>query len=193
MYAFSLPISPFSDDLDEIDENKNVVHRADQQESTSILPVMDAFARLVWIDPNSPTLKRRGVAEERTQEADHDVAGNEEEDRDEVRYDQGEEEYDGHEMEGERDLKDGSSTYEQDHRTESQGNRRNPFFSKHRILYPFYANYCPFQKFIKRLGPSLHIVQIASYEEMNPIASLPSLVIYILVIFHCLIMFNNNV
>ena len=124
MYTFSLPICPLSDDLDEIDENKNIVHRADQQESTSTLTVTDAFARLVWIDPNSPTLQRRGVVEERTQEADH-VAGDEEEDRDDVKDIQDEEEDDGPEMEGERDAKDGSSTYEQDHRTESQGNERS--------------------------------------------------------------------
>ena len=48
----------------------------------------------------------------------------------------------------------------------------------------------PVPKFIKGLNPSLHIVQTASYEEMNPIArkitykllSLPSLVV-----FHCVV------
>ena len=46
----------------------------------------------------------------------------------------------------------------------------------------------PVPKFIKGLGPNLHVVQIASYEEMHPITrkityklvSLPSLVM-----FHC--------
>ena len=44
----------------------------------------------------------------------------------------------------------------------------------------------PVPKFIKGLGPNLHIVQIASYEEMHPITrnityklvSLPSLVMF---------------
>ena len=67
----SLTLCPLSD-LDQFDENENILHRADEQESANTLSVSDHFTRLVWIDPNSPTLQRKGVAEETAQEEDDD-------------------------------------------------------------------------------------------------------------------------
>lgn len=59
-----MSLSP-SSDLDEFDENENILHRAQaQQEVSNNLTVSDHFTRLVWIDPNSPTLQRKGVIEE---------------------------------------------------------------------------------------------------------------------------------
>ena len=67
----SLTLSPLSD-LDQFDENENILHRADEHESANTLSVSDHFTRLVWIDPNSPTLQRKGVAEETAQKEDDD-------------------------------------------------------------------------------------------------------------------------
>ena len=78
----SLTLSPLSD-LDQFDENENILHRADEQESANTLSVSDHFTRLVWIDPNSPTLQRKGVAEETTQEEDDDEPEDEGEEEDE--------------------------------------------------------------------------------------------------------------
>ncbi|XP_068695407.1 titin-like isoform X2 [Montipora foliosa] len=73
-------------DVDQIDENKNIVPRPDEEEPSSSLTVSDAFTRLVWIDPNSPTLQRKGVAEEAAKEEldddDDDDADDEGEDED---------------------------------------------------------------------------------------------------------------
>ena len=91
--------------MDQFDENENIVHRADEQESASSLTVTDAFTRLVWIDPNSPTLQRKGVTEERTR-----GTYEEEEDRDEM------------EAEEKQDEEDAETAYEQDYRAESKGN-----------------------------------------------------------------------
>lgn len=66
-----MSLSPLSD-LDQFDENENILHRADEQESANTLTVSDHFTRLVWIDPNSPTLQRKGVAEKTTQDEDDD-------------------------------------------------------------------------------------------------------------------------
>lgn len=75
-----MSLSPLSD-LDQFDENENILHRADEQESANTLTVSDHFTRLVWIDPNSPTLQRKGVAEKTTQEKDDDEREEEEEER----------------------------------------------------------------------------------------------------------------
>lgn len=76
-----MSLFPLSD-LDQFDENENILHRADEKESANTLTVSDHFTRLVWIDPNSPTLQRRGVTEETTQE---DYADEEEEDEEDAR------------------------------------------------------------------------------------------------------------
>ena len=108
--------------MDQFDENKNVLHRAEEQESVSALTVTDAFTRLVWIDPNSPTLQRKGMAEERIQEeADEGEADEEEEDRDTMEEDRREEEEDDRELEEDEDKEDARIAYEQDIRTESEG------------------------------------------------------------------------
>ena len=78
----SLTLCPLSD-LDQFDENENILHRADEQESPNTLTVSDHFTRLVWIDPNSPTLQRKGVAEETTQEEDDDEPEDEREQEEE--------------------------------------------------------------------------------------------------------------
>lgn len=78
----SLTLSPLSD-LDQFDENENIVHRADERESANTLTVSDHFTRLVWIDPNSPTLQRKEVAEETTQEEDDDEPEDEREEEEE--------------------------------------------------------------------------------------------------------------
>ena len=78
----SLTLSPLSD-LDQFDENENILHRADEQESANTLSVSDHFTRLVWIDPNSPTLQRKGVAEETAQEEDYDEPEDEREQEEE--------------------------------------------------------------------------------------------------------------
>lgn len=112
-------------DLDQFDENKNVLHRAEEQESASALTVTDAFTRLVWIDPNSPTLQRKGMAEERIQEeADEGEADDEGEDRDAIEEDRLEEEEDREFEEGE-DKEDARIAYEQDIGTESEGKETN--------------------------------------------------------------------
>ena len=67
----SSTLCPLSD-LEQFDENENILHRADEQDSANTLTVSDHFTRLVWIDPNSPTLQRKGVPEETTQEEDDD-------------------------------------------------------------------------------------------------------------------------
>jgi len=109
--------------LDQFDENKNVLHRAEEQESASALTVTDAFTRLVWIDPNSPTLQRKGMTEERIQEeADEGEADEEEEDRDTMEEDRREEEEeDDRELEEDEDKEDARKAYEQDIRTEREG------------------------------------------------------------------------
>ena len=78
----SLTLSPLSD-LDQFDENENILHRADEQESANTLSVSDHFTRLVWIDPNSPTLQRKGVAEETAREEDDDEPEDEREQEEE--------------------------------------------------------------------------------------------------------------
>lgn len=88
--------------MDQFDENENIVHRADEQESSNTLTVSDHFNRLVWIDPNSPTLQRKGVGEETTQEADDDEP-----------EDEGVDEEDEEE--------DARTAYEQENRTETGG------------------------------------------------------------------------
>lgn len=111
-----MSLYPLSD-LDQFDENKNIVHRADEQESASSLTVTDAFTRLVWIDPNSPTLQRKGVAAEKTeQDVDHDDADDEEED--------------GDEMEEDLDEEDAKTAYEQDNGTESEGKEARLYSNK---------------------------------------------------------------
>ncbi|XP_020612383.1 titin-like isoform X4 [Orbicella faveolata] len=70
-------------DLDQFDENENILHRADEQDSANTLSVSDHFTRLVWIDPNSPTLQRKGVAEETAQEENDDEPEDEREQEEE--------------------------------------------------------------------------------------------------------------
>jgi len=111
--------------LDQFDENKNVLQRAEEQESASALTVTDAFTRLVWIDPNSPTLQRKGMAKERIQEeADEGEADDEGEDRDTIEEDRLEEEEDREFEEGEG-KEDARIAYEQDIGTESEGKETN--------------------------------------------------------------------
>ncbi|XP_029197814.2 titin-like isoform X4 [Acropora millepora] len=64
-------------DLNQIDENKNILHKSDEGEPASSLNVSDAFNRLVWIDPNSPTFQRKGVAQATTKDEHHDDADDE--------------------------------------------------------------------------------------------------------------------
>lgn len=96
----SLTLYPLSD-LDQFDENENILHRADEQESANTLSVSDHFTRLVWIDPNSPTLQRKGVAEETAQEEDDDEPEDE--------------------REQEEEEEDARTAYEMDNASEEEG------------------------------------------------------------------------
>ena len=74
------------------------------QESADTLTVSDHFTRLVWIDPNSPTLQRKGVPEKTTQDEDDD-----------------DEHEDQRTEEGEEDEDDSRTAYEQDNTPERAG------------------------------------------------------------------------
>ena len=91
--------------MDQFDENENIVHRADEQESANTLTVSDHFTRLVWIDPNSPTLQRKGVPEKTTQDEDDD------------------EHEDERTEEEEEDEDDSRTAYEQDNTPEAAGKK----------------------------------------------------------------------
>ena len=64
-----------------------MVQTADKQGPTNTLAVTDAFTRLVWIDPNSPTLQRKGVADEAIRGVDEEEE-EEEEDNDKIKVDE---------------------------------------------------------------------------------------------------------
>lgn len=120
--------------MEQIDENENIVHRTEEPESTSTLTVSDAFTRLVWIDPNSPTLQRKGVTEDRPEEVDHGDVDDEEEDGGDAGKDSDEEKGDSHEMEMEHDEEDARTAYEQENREESEGKLTNLGLSKQLTL-----------------------------------------------------------
>ncbi|XP_015768112.1 PREDICTED: uncharacterized protein LOC107346798 [Acropora digitifera] len=101
-------------DLNQIDENKNILHKSDEEEPGSSLNVSDAFNRLVWIDPNSPTFQRKGVAQATTKDEHHDDA----DDEYEVGGDAGvERDEDG--IEGDWVEQDARMVHEQENRLES--------------------------------------------------------------------------
>ncbi|XP_068729496.1 titin-like isoform X1 [Montipora capricornis] len=105
-------------DVDQIDENKNIVPRPDEEEPSSSLTVSDAFTRLVWIDPNSPTLQRKGVAEETAKEElddDDDDADDEGEDEDYAEKVDQDEDGRGEECD---DVENAKMVYEQENRAE---------------------------------------------------------------------------
>ena len=64
-----------------------MVQTADKQEPTNTLTVTDTFTRLVWIDPNSPTLQRKGVADGaiRGVNEEEEEGEEEEEDKDKIK------------------------------------------------------------------------------------------------------------
>lgn len=74
--------------------------------------VSDAFNRLVWIDPNSPTFQRKGVAEATTKDEHHDDADDE--------YEVGGDE-DG--IEGDWVEQDARMVHEQENGLESKDNK----------------------------------------------------------------------
>ncbi|XP_022779877.1 titin-like isoform X2 [Stylophora pistillata] len=75
-------------DLDEFDENENILHRAHDQEVSNNLTVSDHFTRLVWIDPNSPTLQRKGVVEKPAQDDNGEQDEDEEKEDPRTAYEQ---------------------------------------------------------------------------------------------------------
>lgn len=104
-------------DFDQIDENKNILHKSDEEEPASSLNVSDAFTRLVWIDPNSPTLQRKGVPEETTEDEHYDDADGEYEVGEDREVDRDE---DG--IEGDWIEQDAKVVHEQENRLESKDN-----------------------------------------------------------------------
>ena len=110
-----------------------MVQTADKQEPTNTLTVTDTFTRLVWIDPNSPTLQRKGVADgairgvnEKEEEEEEEE---EEEDKDKIKADEDvedenemvEEQDDEYEMEDEQDQEDARTAFEEENRVQTEG------------------------------------------------------------------------
>ena len=104
-----------------------MVQTADKQGPTNTLAVTGAFTRLVWIDPNSPTLQRKGVADEAIRGVDEEEE--EEEDNDKIRVDEDvEDEYEmveeqdvEYEMEDEQDQEDARTAFEEENRAQTEG------------------------------------------------------------------------
>ena len=116
-------------DFDHLDVNKNMVQTADTQEPTNTLAVTDAFTRLVWIDPNSPTLQRKGVADGAIRGVDDEEEEEEEEDNDKIKADEDvedenemvEEQDDEYEMEHKQDQEDARTAFEEENRVQTEG------------------------------------------------------------------------
>ena len=106
-----------------------MVQTADKQEPTNTLTVTDTFTRLVWIDPNSPTLQRKGVAEGAIRGVDEEEEEEEEEDKDKINADEDvedenemvEEQDDDYEMEDEQDQEDARTAFEEENRVQTEG------------------------------------------------------------------------
>ena len=107
-----------------------MVQTADKQEPTNTLAVTDAFTRLVWIDPNSPTLQRKGVADGAIRGVDEEEEEEEEEEgNDKIKADEGvedenemvEEQDDEYEMEDEQDQEDARTAFEEENRVQTEG------------------------------------------------------------------------
>ena len=106
-----------------------MVQTADKQEPTNTLAVTDAFTRLVWIDPNSPTLQRKGVADGAIRGVDEEEEEEEEEDKDKIKADEDvedenetvEEQDDEYEMEDEQDQEDARTAFEEENRVQTEG------------------------------------------------------------------------
>ena len=108
-----------------------MVQTADKQEPTNTLAVTDAFTRLVWIDPNSPTLQRKGVADGAIRGVDdeEEEEEEEEEDDDKIKADEDvedenemvEEQDDEYEMEDEQDQEDARTAFEEENRVQTEG------------------------------------------------------------------------
>lgn len=106
-----------------------MVQTADKQEPTNTLAVTDAFTRLVWIDPNSPTLQRKGVADGAIRGVDEEEEEEEEEDKDKIKADEDvedenetvEEQDDEYEMEDEQDQEDARTAFEEEKRVQTEG------------------------------------------------------------------------
>ena len=60
--------------MEQFDENQNIVHRTDNWENQPALPVNDHFTRLVWIDPQSPILQRKGITKQETDQEGEEKA-----------------------------------------------------------------------------------------------------------------------
>ena len=106
-----------------------MVQTADKQEPTNTLTVTDAFTRLVWIDPNSPTLQRKGVADGAIRGVDEEEEEEEEEDKDKIKADGDvedenemvEEQDDEYEMEDEQYQEDARTAFEEENRVQTEG------------------------------------------------------------------------
>ena len=106
-----------------------MVQTADKQEPTNTLAVTGAFTRLVWIDPNSPTLQRKGVADGAIRGVDEEEEEEEEEDKDKIKADEDvedenetvEEQDDEYEMEDEQDQEDARTAFEEEKRVQTEG------------------------------------------------------------------------
>ena len=106
-----------------------MVQTADKQEPTNTLTVTDTFTRLVWIDPNSPTLQRKGVAGGAIRGVDEEEEEEEEEDKDKIKADEDvedenemvEEQDDEYEMEEEQDHEDARTAFEEENRVQTEG------------------------------------------------------------------------
>ena len=106
-----------------------MVQTADKQEPTNTLTVTDTFTRLVWIDPNSPTLQRKGVADGAIRGVDEEEEEEEEEDKDKIKADEDvedenemvEEQDDEYEMEDEQDQEDARTAFEEENRVQTEG------------------------------------------------------------------------
>ena len=106
-----------------------MVQTADKQEPTNTLTVTDTFTRLVWIDPNSPTLQRKGVADGAIRGVDEEEEEEEEEDKDKIKADGDvedenemvEEQDDEYEMEDEQYQGDARTAFEEENRVQTEG------------------------------------------------------------------------
>lgn len=102
-----------------------MVQTTDKQEPTNTLTVTDTFTRLVWIDPNSPTLQRKGVADGAIRGVDEEEEEEEEEDKDKIKADEDVEDEnemdDEYEMEDEQDQEDARTAFEEENRVQTEG------------------------------------------------------------------------
>lgn len=106
-----------------------MVQTADKQEPANTLPVTDAFTRLVWIDPNSPTLQRKGVVDEAIRGVDEEEEKEGEKDNDKIKadkdvegeYEMVEEQDDEYEMEDQQDQEDARTAFEEENRVQTEG------------------------------------------------------------------------